>query len=441
MLLLTRITFVLFVALFIFPYPCRSQTATSQDCNPNKLARAREFFDNNDHAQAESLFRQLESCPSEISGAAKQYLAQIADSRNCSPIRAKALVAHNRGNHDDACLFVAEIEKTCPGWSELAKLKRLIGECRKSPVPDDIFRQALDLHAKCEWNNAMSLLHQIKEKNPGFSGLDNEISSVQKDIDETKSADDLRSRGRLEEAHTILRSVKSRAGASCPPVDSELESLRMDIDDKKRADVACASGNSKNALSIWEAVRERNPSYDWLDREIESIKKGTKCGSAPSTAVNTFADYMAKGQTALQSKDYAMAALWLKKAIDLRPGDANAKSLIAEANRLAQSQREAMRSALQVYYSGDFERAGKLLRSVVNSGEASPQSRTLARFYLGAALLSAYYLSGENKRNLESEALDCFRQVQAETPKFSPPTTGISKRILVQFNASRQGKH
>ena len=435
---MTRICFVLLTAICIFPHLCRSQSATSQECDPNKLARAREFFGNSDYPQAETLLRPLENCPSAIGGEAKQLLAKIADSRNCSPIRIQALAAQNRGNHDGACGFLAEIEKTCPNWDRLSGLKRLIGDCRKALTPEEDFNQALDLRKKCDWNGAIALLGQIKEKNPSFPGLTNEISSVQKDIEEVKSATDLRNAGRLEEARAILSRVKSRAGPSCQTLDAASEDIRRDIDDIKKASDFCSRGNSQESLLTLEKVKERNPSYNWLNREIVGVRGGSKCASSMPAPQNTFADLLVKGQAALRSKDYFNAADLLERALEIHPRDVNAKMLLAQANRLAQSQREAMRDALRSYYLGDYAEAGKLLQNILSSGEASPQSKTLAKFYLGASLLSTYYLSGENKRDLASEALVYFGQVQAEAPKFAPPSTGISKRIVEQFNAVKQ---
>jgi TolA-binding protein len=406
MFLMTRTQFALLIAIAVFPHPGAAQ----DNCNPGKLRSAKELFDNND-PRAEEALRQLENCPSTTGETAKQLLVKLTDSKNCNPIRNKAQAQIMRKDRDGACASLDTIEKTCPNWEKLPEVRKIVGECRKAPTFDNEkdFKEAQELHKSCDWERALAILQDIKKRSPGYSGLENEIAGIQKDSNDIKAAIDPANRGLLDEAESALKKIRSR-GISC--VNDELANIRDDIADLDKAERACEKRNSKESLRLYSEVKERNESYTWLEKEIDGIRKGTKCAGAAAAVVNN---------PPIPPK--------------IVPNDSAPKPNIPAPD----TQRQQLRTALQSYYSGDYTEAGKLLRSIVGSGEASPQSKTLAKFYLGAALLNSYFLGGETGRSLESEALVFFRQVKDEAPGFAPPADGISKRVLERFHEGKRG--
>ncbi len=314
--------------------------------------------------------------------------------------------------------------------------KQSITGCTPQVPVEELYKLCAQLHKNCQWNDALSVCRDAKSKDPSNPSLDKIISAIQKDSEDVDQAETLRDSGRLEEASTLLRKIKQRSDLMCSSLDSDVRNIQQDLVRVRQAEEQCKKGNATEALNILERL-----SYDWLDSRIASIRAG-KCGGpatppTPPETTNDFSELMNKARASLDKKDYGAAARDFRAVLKLRPKDAVAASSLEYCNQRIRTDKEAMRGALKHYYSADYEQAGQSLNSIIASEDASPQSKALARFFLGAVLLNRYYLGGESSPDLMTEAFGKFRELKAEKPDFAPPLTMVSKRIIEQFNNIR----
>ncbi len=93
-----------------------------------------------------------------------------------------------------------------------------------------------------------------------------------------------------------------------------------------------------------------------------------------------------------------------------------------------------MAAAIVTFYGADYDGAEARLRSYLYSG--TPKKPGLANFYLGATLLSRFYVSGESDQSLRLNATRFFSDAKAVIG-FKVPEKLISPKILAAFNGAK----
>jgi hypothetical protein len=146
--------------------------------------------------------------------------------------------------------------------------------------------------------------------------------------------------------------------------------------------------------------------------------------------------YMGEAQKAFAKKDYKKARRYLGDIFAQDRNNQDATNLLAQVNGVdtakgnASDEDNTLRDDITLYYTGRFQDAEFALRYYLNSGIG--KKKGLASFYLGASLLSRYYISGATDQSLKAEAQSRFKDAK-NVDGFKAPEQLISPKILKVF--------
>jgi TolA-binding protein len=160
----------------------------------------------------------------------------------------------------------------------------------------------------------------------------------------------------------------------------------------------------------------------------------------PQPTVRTIdvAAYMRDGQKSLSKKDYKRAKRFFQEVLGQEPNNQEAKDAIAQINATDTSTVQASDDDPQLsryigaFYSGQYATAEQLLNTYIFNSPRGKGKLGLANFYLGASMMTRYYLTGANDTNLKREAETKFKAAKA-VDGFAAPEKFVSPKIMKAF--------
>jgi hypothetical protein len=150
------------------------------------------------------------------------------------------------------------------------------------------------------------------------------------------------------------------------------------------------------------------------------------------------AAYLRDGQKALAKKDYKKAKRFFQEVLGQDASNQDAKDALAQLNTLDTSTVQATDDDPQLsryigaFYSGQYAAAEQLLNQYIFSQPKGKGKLGLANFYLGASMMTRYYLAGANDPNLKRDAQSKFKEAKG-IDGFKAPEKFVSPKIMKAF--------
>ena len=146
--------------------------------------------------------------------------------------------------------------------------------------------------------------------------------------------------------------------------------------------------------------------------------------------------YLADAQKALAKKDYKKARRFLGDIFAQDRNNQEAKDILASVNGAdtvaakASDEDTLLLDIVKTYYAGSYQDAEDRLKVYIYNNQG--KKKGLANFYLGASMLTRYYLAGGSDQNLRREAQNKFKAAK-EVDGFKAPDKFISPKIMKVF--------
>jgi hypothetical protein len=146
--------------------------------------------------------------------------------------------------------------------------------------------------------------------------------------------------------------------------------------------------------------------------------------------------YIADGNKALSKKQYGKARKFFNDVLTQDRNNQEAKDGLAQVNQLDTAQGNAsdedttLKDIITTYYAGSYQDAEDRFKTYIYAKQGKKMG--LANFYLGASMMTRYYLSGGNDQNLHREAVNKFKAAKA-VDGFKAPDKFVSPKIMKAF--------
>jgi tetratricopeptide (TPR) repeat protein len=378
----------------------------------------------------------------------------------------KAIQFFNSAKMEDACDLFQQIEKESPGYKDVHTYLNPACDSAKRTYQQeeklykegaDLFKQGQVDEAKQKFTQARSLIL----KHPKYR---TEIDDYLKQIDARsheeaifQQAVQLFDAGSDDEAAAQFTAIEQGKGARAADARSYLQRIK---DRREAAAQQKAAASDQQAFD--DAVRAFNDKrYAEAKGRFQSlIQKGSSHSAEARSYIQqidsavhqqAIAGENAKKQVVEQGKDpkqvaqqlvtaaraditaqqYAEAVGKLQSAGMLDPSNHEVPALLKSAQDALDEQ--PLRLGLEAYFDGKYEEAEHQLDAYV---ENHGRKMALAYFFRGASHASLYFLSGEHDTQQKNLAMEDFRTLQKDSPKFQPPKQYISPKILSLYSQS-----
>ena len=146
--------------------------------------------------------------------------------------------------------------------------------------------------------------------------------------------------------------------------------------------------------------------------------------------------YLAEAQKALAKKDYKKARRFLGDIFAQDRNNQEAKDILASVNGAdtvaakATDEDTLLLDIVKTYYAGSYQDAEDRLKVYIYNNQG--KKKGLANFYLGASMLTRYYLAGGTDQNLRREAQNKFKAAK-DVDGFKAPDKFVSPKIMKAF--------
>lgn len=331
----------------------------------------------------------------------EDYLKQIETRSREETLYQEAVQFYDEGKDDEAAKQFAQIEQAKGMKADDARkyLQRI-----KDRREDATWSRAVDLFAKNDLTGARPAFEEIVRMN-GKRAVDAQeyltrITAATSDQQTFDEAVRLFNGKRYSEAGTRFQGLVQKGGARAGEAQSYLQ--RIDTFQKQEA-----------------SARE------------QAKKKVAETGQDPKQVAQQF---VAEAQIAMTSGQYVAALEKLKAAEILDPANRDARSMLSQAQELADEQ--PLRQGLEDYFQGKYTEAEQQLSTYVDS---HGRKLALARFFLGAGHASRYFLSGEQDLQQKQLAIADFRVLPKDAQQFQPPKEYVSPKILSLYAQAIHG--
>lgn len=194
-------------------------------------------------------------------------------------------------------------------------------------------------------------------------------------------------------------------------------------------------------------INPSGPATAMLTRATAALNSPTPNNPAP-TPTNTatvkppvpkpqidVATYIADAQKALGKKDYKRAKTLFTEVLVQDHNNQEAKDGLAEITSKSGPAKASDDDALlldivKTYYAGSYQDAEDRLKVYIYNNQGPKKG--LANFYLGASMLTRYYLAGGTDQNLKREAQNKFKAAK-DVQGFVAPDKFVSPKIMKVF--------
>jgi Tfp pilus assembly protein PilF len=156
----------------------------------------------------------------------------------------------------------------------------------------------------------------------------------------------------------------------------------------------------------------------------------------PARPTIDIAAYLDSGKKALAKNDFKKARRFFTEVLVQDRNNQEAKDALAELNSKDTAQAKAsdedtlLLDIVKTYYAGSYQDAEDRLKVYIYNNQG--KKKGLANFYLGASMLTRYYLSGGNDDTLRREAKNKFKAAK-DVEGFKPPDKLVSPKIMKVF--------
>jgi tetratricopeptide (TPR) repeat protein len=322
----------------------------------------------------------------------ENYLKQVETRSQEETLFQQAVQLYNDGKDDEAAKQFGEIEQSKGMRADNARgyLQRL-----KDRREDATWSRAVDLFAKNDFAEARPLFEELVRMNGK----------------------------RASEAQDYL----NRAAATAGDQRAFEEAVRL-FNAKRYSDagsrfqelVQSNSGHAAEARAYLQRI-DNLRNQDAVARE-QAKNKVAETGQDPKQVAQQF---VVEAQSAMTNGQYVSALEKLKAAQILDPANRDARSMLSQAQELADEQ--PLRQGLENYFQGKYVEAEQELSAYV---DGHGRKLALARFFLGAVHASRYFLSGEQDLHQKELAIADFRVLPKDAQQFQPPKDYVSPKIL-----------
>jgi hypothetical protein len=207
--------------------------------------------------------------------------------------------------------------------------------------------------------------------------------------------------------------------------------VRNDLMNTKHAEAKklLEENRLKEAQATLNEIRSANSDYPGL-KDLQSEIDGGLEG-----------EYEKAGRF-LEQRNWNKASGVLRRIMEVNPGYKDATALLSKSDTEARKEQEIIQAtnaeatlltAIESFYSGKYEKARLDLEAFVKDSRW-PRLRAIGRFYLAAAILSQYFLSGATEEKRKVEAIAVFRQQVKDYSSFQPPWDSISPKIKAAYD-------
>jgi TolA-binding protein len=339
-------------------------------------------------AQASNLSLKHPKYRTQIEG----YLKQIETRSREETLYQEAVQLVNDGKDDEAAKQFTAIEQ---GKGVRADEARVYLQRLKDRHEDSTWSRAVDLFAKNDVAGAKLLFEELVRMNGKRAG----------------------------EAQNYLTRIAT-AGSDQQTFDEALKLFKTSryADAKTRFQEVIQKGGTHAAEAQSYLRRIDTLSNEEVSAREQAKKKVADTGQDPRQVAQQF---IAEAQTAMTGGQYIAALEKLKAAEILDPANRDAKSMLGQAQELADEQ--PLRQGLEDYFEGKYIEAEQQLNVYADS---HGRKLALAHFFLGAVHASRYFLSGEQDLQQKQLAIADFRTLSQDPRQFQPPTKYISPKIL-----------
>jgi len=399
------------------------QAPTSEDsCSDKRYQLAEGAYNAKDFSQAKVLAGRLLKCPDPISSKAQRLLDTISTRERNNGLAGEAFAAIRRGRFQTACELLARIKESDPSYPNLDWYVTQAGGC---PVQDlqpklDEIRRLLD---SGEVRRAAAELQSLRQTHPDRTDIaqlraqaariieEEEARRLRRDYQRARQLTDEKQFAEAMDAFTRLQQEK-------PGYRDVVEQLAYLKREQERLNNQTATEQT--------ATEQQNHGRGSPSSESSSLANS-------STSDGREAKVRAAVREMVAAGDYGKALGVIEtEGRGLRDLEAPALDI---HNKLIEEDK-LLAGALTSFYSGEYEAARQALSRFLGN-KHSRKGRSVARFYLGAAVASLHFLQGRAESDFESEARKLFLAVQHEDSDFRPIWEGISPRIRKLYETVR----
>lgn len=253
--------------------------------------------------------------------------------------------------------------------------------------------------------------------------------------------------GNMDAAEAALSGVTGSHQAEANAVLQKVRAYKADIAKGAAFEGAKDFQAAKNAYADAVNINPSGPATGMLARATSELNSPTPNNPPPTTTTTAtvkppqpkpqidVAAYIADGNKALAKKQYGKARKFFNDVLADDRNNQEAKDGLAQVNQLDTAQGNAsdddttLKDIITAYYAGSPD-AEDRLKTYIYAKQGKKMG--LANFYLGASMMTRYYLSGGNDQNLRRDALGKFKAAKA-VDGFKAPEKFISPKIMKAF--------
>jgi tetratricopeptide (TPR) repeat protein len=251
------------------------------------------------------------------------------------------------------------------------------------------YRDANVAITRKQFDKACSLLREIEASDPSFAGL---------------------------------AQAKTRSGG-CPVVDTlkpEYEAAKSLLEAKQYTE----------ALDKLKSILAQDPDYedapDLLLQAENGIKENMKIAAQREAA--------AKSPAGTPARQIDMRAALDKTAIEPKkqPDNRSSNETVLSSQNASDAEGELLFLGMDSFYADNHAQARQILGDFAK-GKHPPKMLALACFYLGATVITEYYLAGAEDQQKKKEGMLLFGQALGHYRDFSPPWSALSPKIKTVY--------
>jgi tetratricopeptide (TPR) repeat protein len=383
--------------------------APAPQSSPDALfTQAVSLYTQNQFAQALTIFQQV-SGPH--AAEAQQYIAKINAYQEAMQV-AKSAMDRTPDEQDanNLAYAILQIEKAIRikpdgpfnPQDRLARARQMKAEFEKThaassqAMDKEFCAKSLTSAEEHHFKEAAQLICAVANDNPAYScGGDEAVHLCQLNTDLAK----------LDKSSTEIappeRSPEKRAPEKIPPAPTEPAPASTTLDQAK---AAYDANNFGVARTLFEHVDadSKATATDYLDK------------------ISRYNQALANGEKLAHATQYDQARSAFAAAAAIKPDGPGDPQSRASAMQLLQG--------VDHFYSGDYVSAIETLQAYSRTGTVK---QPLARFYLGAAKLARFFVTGSEDATLRQEALNDLKV--AKQAGFKPSEQDLSPKILQAY--------
>ncbi len=256
--------------------------------------------------------------------------------------------------------------------------------------------------------------------------------------------------GNMDAAEAALSGVTGSHQAEAQALLTKVRNYKAAVAKGQAFEGAKDFQAAKNAYADAVNINPSGPATAMLARATSALNSPAPNNPPPTTTTAATAKppvavkqidvaaYLRDGQKALAKKDYRKAKRFFQEVLGQEPKNQEATDALAQINTQDTSTVQASDDDPQLsryigaFYSGQYATAEQLLNTYIFTQPKGKGKLGLANFYLGASMMTRYYLSGANDTNLKREAESKFSDAK-KVDGFKAPKDFISPKIMKAF--------